>query len=442
MREHSQSGYLSRRSLLRGGAALAGLAGAGALSGCAPGIGGSDAPVSFWHLLGGPDGAQMDTFIRDFNSGSDRDVNSTILAWGSPYYTKLSMASAGGRSPDLAVMHAARIPGYAPGGLLNNWDADLFADLGITEADFPELIWEKNLYDGELVAMALDAHPFVMYYNTEIAEAAGVLNSDGQLPETSDPDEFRELAAELSDASPSGTAIAYGYLGDGSNMWRLFYTYYVQMGGVIELPIGGQMQYDEGLVVDTLEWMLSLIDGEIGHSSHDGGTAIAEFATGNAAIFFGGVWETANYQNQGVPFDMSMMPAVFGDPVAYCDSHSLVLPHQDNPDPGARQAAHEFVAYILKNSRDWALAGHIPSYLPVTENPDYAELIPQAHYAAAQDYLLYDPEAWFTGSGSDFSNFFGEYIQTVLMRRTEPIVGWNGFRDRINTILQRPSPVA
>src|SRR5690625_6423777 len=48
------------------------------------------------------------------------DVTQTVLAWGAPYYTKLAMASAGGRAPDLAVMHAARVPGYAPGGLLED----------------------------------------------------------------------------------------------------------------------------------------------------------------------------------------------------------------------------------------------------------------------------------------------------------------------------------
>ena len=27
----------------------------------------------------------------------------TVLAWGAPYYTKLAMASVGGRSPDTAI---------------------------------------------------------------------------------------------------------------------------------------------------------------------------------------------------------------------------------------------------------------------------------------------------------------------------------------------------
>lgn len=438
----TSDGGISRRSLLLGGAGLLGGAAATALAGCAPGTASTAESLSFWHLLSGPDGATMDQLIAQFNDSVGSEVvNSTILAWGNPYYTKLAMASAGGRAPDVAIMHAARLPGYAPGGLLDSWDLDLFAEFGIQPEDFPERIWEASLHDGELVAVALDSHPFVLYYNTDIADEAGVLDADGRLPQVGEPEEFRELAAELGAVSPSGHGIAFGYLGDGSNMWRMFYTYYSQMGGVIELPEGGTMQYDEALAVDTLEWILSLIDGEIGNSSHDGGTAISEFATGRTPLFFGGVWETGNYRAEGLPFDMSVVPNVFGTPAAYADSHSFVLPSQDNPDPGARRRVHEFVASVLRESIDWADAGHIPAYSPVVDSPEYGQLSPQSNYAEAQDYLIYDPPAWFTGSGSDFHTYFGHSIQSVFMRMVSPVEGLNEFVDRINTLLQRPSPV-
>src|SRR5699024_12025331 len=93
---------------------------------------------------------------------------------------------------------------------------------------------------------------------------------------------------------------------------------------------------------------------EIASPSSDGGTAIAEFGTGRAGMFMGGVWEIASYRDQGLPFGMQMIPALFGEPAAYCDSHSFVLPHQDDPDPQRRRAAHEMVASLLKSSVQWA----------------------------------------------------------------------------------------
>lgn len=439
MNERHDAGGISRRRLLQGGAGALGVT---ALGGCAPGVASSTQELSFWHLLSGPDGATMDQLIADFNSDVGSEVvTPTILAWGSPYYTKLAMASAGGRAPDVAIMHAGRLPGYAPGGLLDMWDMDLFAEFDIYPEDFPERVWEATQYQGQPAAIALDSHPFVLYFNTDLADQAGVLDSDGALPETDDPEEFRALAAELGAVSPSGYGIAYGYLGDGSNMWRMFSTYYTQMGGTMELPEGGTVQYDEGLAIDTLEWIMSLIDGELGNSSHDGGTAISEFATGRTALFYGGVWETGNYRAQGVPFDITMVPTVFGTPAAYADSHAFVLPYQSNPDPDARRRVHEFVASVLKNSLSWAEAGHIPAYNPVVDSPEYGELVPQSHYAQATDYLVYDPPAWFTGSGSDFSTYFGHAIQSVFMGMITPHEGLTQFTDRINTLLSRPSPV-
>ncbi|MFC7464628.1 extracellular solute-binding protein [Brachybacterium sp. GCM10030252] len=433
---------IGRRSLLQGAGALGALGGLGALSGCGGANARASDDIAFWHLLSGPDGVTMGEMLAGYmDTEGAADVTQTVLAWGSPYYTKLAMASSGGRAPDLAVMHAARVPGYAPGGLLDEWDIDLLGEFGVVQEDFPELIWDKMVVDGKLTAIALDSHPFVLYFNTDIAEAAGVLDSDGLLMETETPEEFRELALELGANAPSGYGLSFGYLGDGSNQWRMFSTYYDQLGGTIELPIGGEMQYQEDLVIEAVEFILSLIDGEVGNPSHDGGTAISEFATGGSGAFYGGVWETGNYKAQDVPFDITIVPPVLGRPAAYADSHAFVLPHQARPDEERRRNVHAVVAYLLKHSLTWAGAGHIPAYSPILEDPAYGDLVPQSHYADAVDHLVYDPPAWFTGSGSDFHTYFGNDMQNVWARRTEPIDGWNAFVARINSLLQKTPPM-
>lgn len=433
---------VGRRTLMQGAGALAALGGLGALSGCAGTAARAADDIAFWHLLSGPDGVTMGEMLDGYMATDGAPtVTQTVLAWGAPYYTKLAMASAGGRAPDLAIMHAARVPGYAPGGLLDEWDLDLFGEFGVAKEDFPELIWEKMVVDGKLTAIALDSHPFVLYYNTDIAEAAGVLGSDGLLLPTDNPEDFRELALELGAKAPSGYGLSWGYLGDGSNQWRMFSTYYSQLGGTIDLPIGGKMEYQEEIVIQAIEWILSLIDGEVGNPGHDGGTAISEFATGGSGAFYGGVWESGSYRNEGVPFDMTMVPGVFGEPVAYADSHAFVLPHQMTPDEDRRRNVHAAVAYLLKNSITWAGAGHIPAYSPVIEDPAYADLVPQSHYADAVDHLVYDPPAWFTGSGSDFHTYFGNDMQNVWARRTDPLEGWNAFVARINALLLKPTPM-
>ncbi len=438
------SSGLTRRQLLRTGAGALGAAAVGGplLAGCAQGPGGGKINLDFWHLLSGGDGVKMATLIDGANASSDvYDVKPTVLAWGAPYYTKLAMASAGGRAPDVGIMHSSRVPGYAPGGLLDPWDLDMLAEVGVSEETFPGPIWEKGFSGDQVFAIALDAHPFIMMYNTDLCDQAGVLDSDGQLIDITSPDQFLEVAREIQAVTDGGHGLSYGYLGDGAQMWRLWYTLYRQQGAEMVLT-GSTAEYDPDAAVASLEFMQSLLDDTICSTSSDYANAVAEFASGKSGLFFTGVWELPTMQGAGLPLDARTVPFVFGEPAAYGDSHSFVLPHQDNPDPDARRATYQFVSDLLHSSLSWAEAGHIPAFLPITESPDYADLLPQTHYADAAEILNYDPPVWFSGSGSNFQEYFAEYVQGVLLAGEDASTGFESFMGRVDTLLGMQNPVA
>jgi multiple sugar transport system substrate-binding protein len=153
------------------------------------------------------------------------------------------------------------------------------------------------------------------------------------------------------------------------------------------------------------------------------------------------VWELPTMEQAELPFDASPIPTLFGTPASYADSHAFVLPHQDDPDPTKRQAVYEFVADLLSSSFAWAEAGHIPAFLPVRDSAEYEDLVPQAHYAAAADAIVYDPEAWFSGSGSNFQSDFGQAVQPALLAGEDAASAIRAFADRVNTLLSRPNPV-
>jgi multiple sugar transport system substrate-binding protein len=104
----------------------------------------------------------------------------TTLMWGPPYYTKLAMACAGGRGPDLASMHASRLATFSA-NLLDEWDLGELAARGVTLDQFPRPVLDRVLIGGRLMALPLDTHPLVLYYNTEICRRAGLLAADGTL---------------------------------------------------------------------------------------------------------------------------------------------------------------------------------------------------------------------------------------------------------------------
>ncbi|MFV0251759.1 MAG: extracellular solute-binding protein [Beutenbergiaceae bacterium] len=435
---------LTRRQVLRAGVGTVGAATVGAplISGCAPAGGASAQEFDFWHLLSGGDGIKMQDLIDSANAAnSTYQARPTVLSWGKPYYTKLAMASAGGRAPDLAIMHSSRVPGYAPGGLLDPWDMDLLAEFGVTEQNFPAPLWRTGFSDGELYAVALDAHPTIMMYNTDICEQAGVLGQDGQLQEIDSPEAFLDVGRAIQEVT-GVHGLSYGYLGDASQMWRVFYTFYRQLGAEMVLTPGEPAQVDSDAAAQALEFMQQLLDGTVSATNSDYGNAVAEFATGESGLFFTGVWELPTMRTAELPVDAQTIPFVFGTPAAYGDSHSFVLPHQDNPDPDKRREVYRFASDLLKSSLSWAEAGHIPSYLPVTESSEYRDLMPQAHYANAADILNYDPPAWFTGSGSNFHGYFAEYVQGVLLDKSDAADGFDGFIGRVNGLLDMPNPVA
>src|ERR1700712_3322171 len=113
---------VSRRSLLRGAAGL----GVAALAGCSsPVVAGlADTPVApgtvdYWNLFGGGDGIRMQQ-MEDGYRASHRGtpLQAVTLAWGNPYYTKLSLATVGQKPPDVAVSHLTRMKTMVQAGLL------------------------------------------------------------------------------------------------------------------------------------------------------------------------------------------------------------------------------------------------------------------------------------------------------------------------------------
>jgi multiple sugar transport system substrate-binding protein len=340
----------------------------------------------------------------------------------------------------VAIMHATRVAAYAPGGLLDPWDLDQLAALGVDASTFPDRIWKKGFFGDQLFSVALDAHPFILMYNTDILDKAKLLGSDGQMAPITSADQFVDAARAVQGVT--GThALSYGYLGDGSQMWRLFDTLYSQQGATMKLTPGKKAEIDEDAAVTAVKYMQTLLDGTIADTQSNYASAVAEFSTGKSGLFFSGVWEIPTMQSAKLPFDATPIPTLFGTPAAYADSHAFVLPHQDSPDPAKRKAVYQFVADILKSSLDWAKAGHVPAYLPVTDSSAYAKLEPQAHYAAAADAIVYDPSAWFSGSGSNFQTEFGTAVQPALLSGADAATAVRSFIGTVNTLLSKPNPV-
>ncbi len=435
---------VSRRAVLRGGLAGAGaLLAPGALAACGSPVASSDpSSLRVWDPFSGGDGALMDEIIATVSAGPNGfSIDRTILEWGSAYYTKLAMSSAGGRASDVAVAHLSRLAGYAPGGLLDPFDLDTLAEFGVTEEMFTPAIWRRAQYDGTLYAIPLDTHPFIMFYNPDLAEQAGLLDSSGALLPLDSPEALKDAGRALADVT-GHAGIYFGHVVDNAQNWRQFLGLYAQTGAEFDLPEGGPPRIDRDAAVRVVSFLMELYDGSANPGNLNTESALAGFMGGRGGMLMGGNWELPTLQESGVPLAAAPYPQVFEQPAAYADSHGFVLPRQENLDPERRREAHRYIAEILKQSLTWASAGHIPAYLPVIDQPEYAELKPQSSYASAAEVAVLDPPNWFAGAGSAFQNSMCQPMQAALLGNASAERTVDRMIDELDSLLEQSNPVA
>jgi multiple sugar transport system substrate-binding protein len=417
---------LSRRTLLR---ATAAGAGAAVLSSCARGPGGA-IDLAYWNFFGGSDGELMVELVNDFRTEAPGvRVTDTTLDWGPPYYTKLAMACAGGRAPDLATLHASRLATFGR-DLLDEWDLDELAARGVSIEEFPQPVLDRVLVDGRLRALPLDTHPLVLYYNTDICEQAGLLAPDGTLAPITSAEQMLDAGRRAAEVT-GFIGISLG-IGESSHVWMVFWSLFRQLGGQMRLPDGGPAEVDRDAVVQAMTFLREMCDGTICSPTLDGQSAPAAFASEQAGFLFVGPWEVTRAREAEIPFSMTQFPALFGDtPFVRADSHSFVLPAQASVDPAARAAAYDMAVSMLRNSLVWATGGgHIPALSAVAASPEYQAEQPISNYREAAQVVEFDPETYFSGSGSTLMSRAGQSLQGVATRALTPeqgaddLIGW------------------
>ncbi|WP_369056176.1 extracellular solute-binding protein [Kineococcus terrestris] len=444
---------LSRRSLLRGGLATAGGLGLTAgLSGCAgtplaAGLVGSElspGTVTFWNLFGGGDGARLQLMLEEYRrqQGSADSLQAATFAWGNPYYTKVSLATLGNKPPDVAVAHLTRASNLAAAGLLEPITDDVLALAGLSPADFNQRAWEASQYEGQSYAIPMDTHPWVLFYNVDVCEEAGLLGPDGLLAPIEGVEGWEE-ALRAAQAVTGEFGAATANVGDTSNSWRFFHTLYRQRDG--HTPFlseeGQAITFDDALVEDTLATMQSWTADGLMPRNVDTPAAQTLMFTGRSAFFLNGEWEITTAQGiEGLNFGMAPFPQLYDTPAGHADSHAFVLPRMDR-SPEQLERAMGFVQSMLGQSLAWAEGGHIPTYLPTFESAEYQALEPQSNYAEVADYAVYDDPAWYSGSGSNFETVTGSEIGLVQQGLTSPQAAVASVRSQLQNYANTANPL-
>ncbi|MCW2502131.1 MAG: sugar transporter substrate-binding protein [Actinomycetia bacterium] len=438
---------LTRRSVLLG--ALGG-AGAVAIGGCSSPVaaGLTNTPldpgtVDYWNLFGGGDGVRMQQMLAGYRKAHpETRLQAVTLAWGNPYYTKLSLSTLGDKPPSVAVSHLTRMKTFADAGLLQELNLDDLARHGMTPDKFNKRAWQAGLVGGKVYAIPLDTHPIVLFYNTKVCKQAGLLDSAGNLKPIAGQQGFLD-ALERAKKVTGQYGATLGINGDSGSPWRFFQTMYAQAGGSVLANNGTKIVLDDAKAKRVLDYFRTLaVERKLMPSSIDYQGAIALFANGQSGFHLNGEWEISTFQTAKMPFSMTLVPNVFGGPYAVqADSHTLVLPKHPAQDRRLLDNSLGFVKSMLDQSLTWAQGGHIPAWQPFATSEAYRKLTPQSNYAAAANSAVYDPPGWYSGSGSTFGIIMSSSIGAVLAGQLTPAAAIAQMRSKLSVLAETPSPV-
>ena len=433
---------LNRRQFL---AAASGLLVAGSLGFAALGTGAdalaSDARtrVRYWNLFQGGDGTNQVAMVDAFRKANpDVAVKDSTLTWGGPYYTKLAMAAAGNRAPDLAVMHQGRIPGFAPGRLLDPWDIDLLAKYGVKEADFNPVLWQRGIVDGTLYALPLDIHVQLNFYRKDVCRKAGLLDADGRLPSATSPEEWFDILKAAKSQLKNGVQTLGLHATDQNFCWWFFVTFYQQLGGTYFNDDHTDLTFDTDKATQVLEFFRKHItDGYVTVGAADGEAFLA-----GSPFTWEGNWSVPYFNGAKAEFGAQPLPPVFGRPATHAESHSFVLPHQADRGGAADEGAYQLAAYLTTHATTWANGGHVPAYLPTFKDPAYLELAPQNEYSRpAMDHPATEPHIWFAGSTGVLAQRVGPVIASANLGSTKPEAAARRMRTALDRLLASKNPM-
>jgi multiple sugar transport system substrate-binding protein len=440
----------TRRSVLAAGAAAATVL---PLAACASplsaGLAGSPLnpeTLVFWNLFGGGDGVRMQAMEAGYakQHGGSSALQATTFAWGNPYYSKVTLATVGNKPPDVAIAHLTRAKPLWDGDLLDPITADDLGSVGLKASDFNQKAWAAQKTDGNNIAIPLDTHPFVLFYNIEVCKKAGLIESDGVTLKNLDGMEAFESALAAVSKVTGGTALnVANVVPETATPWRFFWTMYNQIDGATPFISdgGAKLTVNEDAYNEVTSRTQQWVKQGWMNKALDYATAQSLMFDGKAGFFMQGEWEISTAQSiKGLKFGMAPIPQLYDKPATQADAHTFILPKKDRT-PAQRKQAMLFIKQMLEQSMTWAEGGHVPAYMPTFDSTAYKELKPQSNYAAAAETAVFDDAAWYGGSGSTFEGTVGAQLALVQQGSSSPAQALSAIKSQLATYLNTPSPL-
>lgn len=341
--------------------------------------------LTLWHGWAGADNTDaLNKVLAQYNDTNTDSIGIQPTSFGwDDLFSKWVVSTASGNPPNVVMFHTSELPEFVARGMVVPID-DLVQQAGIDLAGVPDEVLKASHRNDQLYAVPGDVHPMAMYYNTEMAEKAGL---DPTKPPTNQA-EFLEWAQKLTIKDSSGKVTQYGVdvPSTGALPRWMWFSFLNQFGGTF-LDGSGKAAVDSDASRSALQFLVDLIYKHNVASQGGGGLSGNDaFAAKQAAIRFVGPWEVNLRISQNIPFATAPMPVIGQQAAAWGNTHCLSIPKQR--DTSTQQAGMKFIKWFYEN---YALPAKTVGIIPVSpkakDSPDFTADDRYQYYKAFVDTL-------------------------------------------------------
>lgn len=225
------------------------------------------------------------------------------------YVAKIDTMFLGGNAPDVIYGHPHYFTGWASQGLIMDLtdrfeaDKDLFGD-----AKFAQHMYESFKYDGKNVATINGHDTFLLYYNKDLFDAAGVAYPTDEWTW----DDWLEAAKKLTNNESGGAKRYATVFGDFAPTW---FPYIYSHGGNIfdSMDAPTKVVFNSPETVEALRFIHDAIQThQVAPSYMSKDLISGSFETGQVAMDVEGSWAPAGRRHLEFNWDMANLPLTAG----------------------------------------------------------------------------------------------------------------------------------
>lgn len=336
-------------------------------------------PLILWHGLTGTDGAVFAVLLEKFvTDNPDVCLRSEGIPWDT-FFQKYPTAVAAGTPPDMVIFHAAEVNQMASEGLMMPMDDVIFNDGTLNKADFNPSVIENITFDGQTMAVPFDNHGWLLWYNTELIENAGL--DPENLPKNGT--EFLKWAQQITTDVNGKHPTEEGFDKDNVDVWAMEFTWprYTipttlwQFGGDITNLEGTQCLLDSPESVAAIQyWHDMMYKHYVAPPAVPGRMWAGDlYKVDRLAFMWEGTW-TGGFMADNpdvaaktkVAFINSLAPD--GTQAVKLDSHIMSIPTGVDEDGVAK--AKTLMTYLANNGAFWATSGQVPGKVEVQQEAE------------------------------------------------------------------------